>query len=279
MRKLGLTKKRSSRIALYAFVTFFGIIMILPFYYMIVTSLKRLEDVSSIPISLTITNPTLKPYLDLLEGLAYGKFMLNSFIVAAITTLGTLFFCSLAGYAFAKHEFRYKNVLFIFLLSTMLIPGSVLLVPGFLLMRDFGWLNTFLPLIIPGMTGAFGIFLARQFIHEIPNDFIDAARIDGASDFRIYLQIILPLSKPLLATLAILTFLYNWNNFISPLIYIFDESKFTLPLGLSLLQGRYTNTENIQMAGATLAIIPVLVLFFLFQKQIVRSLSSSGLKG
>lgn len=279
MRKLGLTKKRSSRIALYAFVTFFGIIMILPFYYMIVTSLKRLEDVSSIPISLTITNPTLKPYLDLLEGLAYGKFMLNSFIVAAITTLGTLFFCSLAGYAFAKHEFRYKNVLFIFLLSTMLIPGSVLLVPGFLLMRDFGWLNTFLPLIMPGMTGGFGIFLARQFIHEIPNDFIDAARIDGASDFRIYLQIILPLSKPLLATLAILTFLYNWNNFISPLIYIFDESKFTLPLGLSLLQGRYTNTENIQMAGATLAIIPVLVLFFLFQKQIVRSLSSSGLKG
>lgn len=279
MRKLGLTKKRSSRIALYAFVTFFGIIMILPFYYMIVTSLKRLEDVSSIPISLTITNPTLKPYLDLLEGLAYGKFMLNSFIVAATTTLGTLFFCSLAGYAFAKHEFRYKNVFFIFLLSTMLIPGSVLLVPGFLLMRDFGWLNTFLPLIMPGMTGAFGIFLARQFIHEIPNDFIDAARIDGASDFRIYLQIILPLSKPLLATLAILTFLYNWNNFISPLIYIFDESKFTLPLGLSLLQGRYTNTENIQMAGATLAIIPVLVLFFLFQKQIVRSLSSSGLKG
>ncbi|RKY52439.1 MAG: carbohydrate ABC transporter permease [Candidatus Neomarinimicrobiota bacterium] len=279
MRKLGLTKKRSSRIALYAFVTFFGIIMILPFYYMIVTSFKRLEDVSSIPISLTITNPTLKPYLDLLEGLAYGKFMLNSFIVATTTTLGTLFFCSLAGYAFAKHEFRYKNVFFIFLLSTMLIPSSVLLVPGFLLMRDFGWLNTFLPLIMPGMTGAFGIFLARQFIHEIPNDFIDAARIDGASDFRIYLQIILPLSKPLLATLAILTFLYNWNNFISPLIYIFDESKFTLPLGLSLLQGRYTNTENVQMAGATLAIIPVLILFFLFQKQIVRSLSSSGLKG
>jgi len=279
MRKLRLTKKRSSRIALYAFVTFFGIIMILPFYYMIVTSFKRLEDVSSIPISLTITNPTLKPYLDLLEGLAYGKFMFNSFIVAAMTTLGTLFFCSLAGYAFAKHEFRYKNVLFIFLLSTMLIPGSVLLVPGFLLMRDFGWLNTFLPLIMPGMTGAFGIFLARQFINEIPGDFIDAARIDGASDFRIYLQIILPLSKPLLATLAILTFLYNWNNFISPLIYIFDESKFTLPLGLSLLQGRYTNTENVQMAGATLAIIPVLILFFLFQKQIVRSLSSSGLKG
>ena len=271
--------KRLSRISLYLFVSSFGLVMVLPFYYMIITSFKRLEDVSAVPISLTLTEPTLKPYFSLLEGLAYGRFMLNSFLIALITTFGTLFFCTLAGYAFAKHNFKFKDTFFIFLLCTMLIPGSVLLVPGFLLMRDFGWLNTFLPLIMPGMTGAFGIFLARQFIHEIPNDFIDAARIDGAGDFRIYLSIILPLSKPLLATLAILTFLYNWNNFISPLIYIFDEAKFTLPLGLSLLQGRYTNTENVQMAGAALAIIPVLVLFFIFQKQIVKSLSSSGLKG
>jgi multiple sugar transport system permease protein len=205
--------------------------------------------------------------------------MWNSFIIALTTTIGTLFFCTLAGYAFAKHDFKYKNAFFIFLLSTMLIPGAVLLVPGFLLMRDFGWLNTFLPLIMPGMTGAFGIFLARQFIQEIPTDFIDAARIDGASDFRIYWQIIIPLSKPLLATLGILTFLYNWNNFISPLIYIFDESLYTLPLGLSLLQGRFSLIENVQMAGAALAIIPVMILFLLFQKQIVRSLSFSGLKG
>lgn len=281
MKKISLArmKKKSSRFWLYAFVTLFGLIMIMPFYYMVITSFKTLEDVTSVPISLTLKNPTVKPYKDLLDALSYGRFMLNSFIVAITTTVGTLFFCSLAGYAFAKHHFRFKNFFFMFLLSTMLIPGSVLLVPGFLLMRDFGFLNTFLPLILPGLTGAFGIFLSRQFIQEIPDDFIDAARIDGASDFRIFWQIILPLSKPLLATLAILTFLYNWNNFISPLIYIFDESKFTLPLGLSLLQGRYTNWENVQMAGAALAIIPVLILFFIFQKQIVRSLSTSGLKG
>jgi len=272
-------KKKSSRFWLHVFVIFFGIVMVLPFYYMVITSFKTLEEVTKVPISLLLSSPTLKPYTDLLDSLAYGRFMLNSFLVAITTTLGTLFFCSLAGYAFAKHQFRFKNFFFMFLLSTMLIPGSVLLVPGFLLMRDFGWLNTFLPLIVPGLTGAFGIFLARQFIQEIPDDFLDAARIDGANDFRIFWQIILPLSKPLLATLAILTFLYNWNNFISPLIYIFDESKFTLPLGLSLLQGKYTNWENIQMAGAALAIIPVLVIFFLFQKQIVKSLSTSGLKG
>ena len=272
-------KRRTSRFWLYLFVTIGGIAMVLPFYYMIITSFKTLEEVTKVPISLFIDHPTLKPYRDLLEGLAYGRFMLNSLIVAVTTTAGTLFFCTLAGYAFAKHQFRLKNFFFMLLLSTMLIPGSVLLVPGFLLMRDFGWLNSFLPLIVPGLSGAFGIFLSRQFIQEIPDALIDAAKIDGASEFRIYWQIILPLSKPLLATLAILTFLYNWNNFISPLIYIFDESKYTLPLGLSLLQGRYTNWENVQMAGAALAIIPVLVIFFIFQKQIVKSLSSSGLKG
>jgi len=160
----------------------------------------------------------------------------------------------------------------------MLIPGSVLLVPGFLLMRDFGWLDTFWPLIVPNLAGAFNVFLARQFIELIPDDLIDAARIDGCGEWRIYWQVILPLSRPLLATMGILTFLYNWNNFVSPLIFILDEAKFTLPLGLSLLQGQYTQIENIQMAGAALAIIPVLVLFFAFQNQIVKSFSTSGLK-
>ncbi len=253
--------------------------MVTPFYYMVITSFKTLEDVSRVPISLALEAPTIRPYARLLEGLDYGLFMWNSFLIALITTLGTLFFCSLAGYAFAKHQFKLKNFFFYFLLSTMLIPGSVLLVPGFLLMRDLDWLNTFWPLIVPGLSGAFGIFLARQFIEEIPNDLIDAARIDGCSDFRIFWSVILPLSKPLLATLGILTFLYNWNNFISPLIYIFDESLYTLPLGLSLLQGRYSNVENVQMAGAALAIVPVLILFLIFQKQIVKSLSMSGLKG
>lgn len=281
MENLALLKFREklARLVLYLIVILCGLLMVLPFYYMIVTSFKSLEAVTKVPISLTLTEPTLKPYQTLLEGLTYGRFMWNSFVVALATTLGTLFFCTLSGYAFAKHEFPFKNFLYLLLLSTLLIPQSVLLVPGFLLMRDFGWLNTFLPLILPGMTGAFGIFLSRQFIREIPDDLLDAARIDGSGDFRIYWQIILPLSKPLLATLGILTFLYNWNNFISPLIYIFDESKYTLPLGLSLLQGRYTNTENVQMAGAALSIVPVLILFLVFQKQIVKSLSSSGLKG
>jgi len=256
-----------------------GAIMVMPFYFMIVTSLKNMSEVTSVPISLAVKHPTLLPYVDLLRGLPYLRFMLNSLIVSGATTLGTMFFCSLAGYAFAKHDFPGKRQIFMAMLATMMIPGSVLLVPGFLLMRDFGWLNTYLPLIVPAMAGTFGVFLSKQFIQAIPNDLIDAAKIDGCSDFRVYLTVILPLSKPLLATLGILTFLWSWNNFLQPLIYLFDERLFTLPLGISLLQGRYVGNENIQMAAATLAIVPVLVIFFLLQKQIVKSLSTTGLKG
>ena len=276
-----MTLKRWSwgRFGLYMFASLAGLIMVLPFYYMIVTSFKTLEEVSAVPISLGIREPSVNAYRTLLDGLPYGRFVINSLIVSGLTTAGNMLLCALAGFAFAKHEFPYKRFLFSALLSTMLIPGAVLLVPGFLLMRDFGWLDTFLPLIVPNLSTAFGVFLARQFITEIPDELIDAARIDGCSEVQVFWRVVLPLSKPLLATLGILTFLANWNSFMGPLIYIFDERQFTLPLGLSLLQGRYTRTENVQMAGAALAIIPVLILFFALQKRIVRSLASSGLKG
>jgi len=270
---------RRPRIGLYAAVLAGGVVMALPFYYMLITSLKRLEDVSKVPISLGLAHPTLKAYRTLLEGFPYVLFVYNSLIVSVTTTVGSMLLCALAGYAFAKHEFKYKRPLFLLLLSTMLIPHSVLLVPGFLLMRDFGWLNTFWPLIVPNLAGAFGVFLSRQFIREIPDALLDAARIDGCNDWQVFWKVVLPLSKPLLATLGILTFLHNWNSFLGPLIYLLDEKLFTLPLGLSLLQGRYTRAENVQMAGAALAVIPVLLVFLLFQKQIVKSLTTSGLKG
>ncbi|MFB3897092.1 MAG: carbohydrate ABC transporter permease [bacterium] len=273
-------KKRIYRFLLYLGMSVFGIVMVLPFYFMIITSFKKIEDVIAIPISLWFKKvPTIMPYKELLVGMPYLNFMWNSVIVSCSITFGTMFFCSIAGYAFAKHRFPGKEKIFISMLATMMIPGSVLLVPGFLLMRDFGWLNTYLPLIIPALSGTFGVFLAKQFIESIPDDLIDAAKIDGCPDFLIYTWIIVPLSKALLATLAILTFLGSWNSFIGPLIFLLDEERYTLPLGIALLQGRYTGAENIQMAGAALAIIPVLIIFFFFQKQIVKSLSTSGLKG
>jgi multiple sugar transport system permease protein len=274
-----MKRVKTNRIFLYILMTIAGLVMIAPFYFMIVTSLKKLSEVTSLSISLLVKEPTLQAYRDLLQGLPYLQFMGNSLIIAIVTTAGTMFFCTLAGYAFSKHRFPGREKIFAAMLATMMIPGSVLLVPSFLLMRDFGWLNTHLPLIVTGLAGAFGIFLSKQFIDAIPDDLLDAARIDGCSDFRIYWNIILPLSKPLLATLGILTFLWSWNRFLEALIYIFDERLYTLPLGISLLQGRFVFNENIQMAGAALAIIPVLVIFFILQKQIVKSLSTTGLKG
>ena len=160
----------------------------------------------------------------------------------------------------------------------MMIPGAVLLVPSFLLYRDLGWLDTWVPLIVPGLGGAFGVFLARQFIEKIPDSLIESARLEGCGEFGIYSRIVMPISRPLIATLGILTFLGSWNSFLGPLIILLNERLFTLPLVVSMLQGRFPGKDNIQMAGAMISILPVLVLFFFFQKQIVESLASSGLK-
>lgn len=270
--------RKIDRVTMYAFLILGAFLMALPFYYMLVTSFKPNEEVAKATVSLMVDKPTVKPYTDLFDaGLVLGATW-NSTIVAAALLIGNVLFCSMAGYAFAKHRFPGKNLLFIALLSTMMIPGTVLLVPGFLLYRDFGWLDTFAPLIIPGLAGAFGVFLARQFISKIPDSLIESAKIEGCDEARIFRSIILPLSKPALATLAILTFLGSWNSFLGPLIILLDEKKYTLPLVVAMLQGRFPGKDNMQMAGAMISILPVLILFFIFQKQIVESLASSGLK-
>ena len=274
-----MRKTPMARLVLYLSLAVAAAALSLPFYYMIVTSLKPTEEVTSIPVRLTLENPTLRNYRELLGSTSMLRTMWNSFVIAALLTLGNLILCPLAGYSFAKHRFPGKETLFTGLLATMMIPASVLLIPGFLLFRDLGWLNTWAPLIVPGLAGVFGVFLSRQFIAEIPDDLIDAARIDGCNEFQIFRHVTMPLSKALLATLAILTFLGSWNSFIGPLIYLLDEDKFTLPLLMALLQGRFTAKENIQMAGAFLSILPVLLVFMMFQKHIVKSLATSGLKG
>ncbi len=188
---------RGEMIRVYGVLTLSAIVMALPFYYMVITSLKPATEVSQPTVSLIVQHPTLKPYTDLIEGDQVLQATWNSFVIALLTTIGSMLFCTLAGYAFAKHNFPGKNLLFLTLLATMMIPGSVLLVPSFLLMRDFGWLDTWLPLIVPGLAGAFGVFLARQFISKIPNSLIESAKLDGATEPRIFASLILPLAKPL----------------------------------------------------------------------------------
>lgn len=252
--------------------------MVLPFYYMVVTSLKPLSEVSQATPSFVVHEPTLQSYSDLLSSDLVYRSALNSLLVAALQTFGVLFFCTLAGYAFSKHRFPGRDLLFLVLLSTMMIPAAVLLVPSFLLYRDLGWLDTWAPLIIPGLGGAFGVFLARQFFEKVPDSIIESARMEGCNEFMIYWRIVMPISRPLIATLGILTFLGSWNSFLGPLIVLLNERLFTLPLVISMLQGRFPGKDNVQMAGAMISILPVLILFFIFQKQVVESLAGSGLK-
>lgn len=255
-----------------------GLVLATPFYYMVVMSLRPDKELAQTGLNLAVSHPSLQPYSDLFDAGVILQATWNSVVVGLSVTLGTLFFCTLAGYAFEKHRFPGRNALLIVLLSTMMVPGAVLMVPGFLLLRDFGWLDTFLPLVVPGVAGAFGVFLSKQFMASVPDSLLESARLEGAHDFRVYWSIVLPLSKPLLATLGILTFLGSWNSLVGPLIVLLDEKKFTLPLAVAMLQGRFPGKENIQMAGAVVSIVPVLVLFMLFQRQIVASLASSGLK-
>ena len=273
-----MKQRRSERIITYLTLFFGALIMALPFYYMTVTSIKPMSEISQPTLNLLVNHPTLQPYVDLIDGKLVLLATWNSLVTSTLLTGGGMLFCTLAGYAFAKHKFPGKEPIFLCLLATMMIPGAVLLVPSFLLFRDLGWLDTWTPLIIPGLAGAFGVFLARQFIEKLPDSLIECAKLEGFSEWRIYWSLVLPLSKPLLATLGILTFLGSWNSFLGPLIILLDEKKFTLPLVIAMLQGRFPGKDNLQMAGAMVSILPVLALFFIFQKQIVQSLASSGVR-
>ncbi|MDR3690981.1 MAG: carbohydrate ABC transporter permease [Fimbriimonas sp.] len=262
----------------YGLLTAGGLVLAFPFYYMAVTSMKTGKEVNQPIPTFLVRHPSLEAFHDLLKDPLIYHGIFNSVIIAALQTVGTLFFCTLAGYAFAKHRFPGKNLFFLALLATMMIPGAVLMIPGFLLFRDLGWLDTWAPLIVPGLGGAFGVFLARQFIEKIPDSLVESARLEGCSEPRIYSTIIVPLSKPLVATLAILTFLGSWNSLVGPLIILLTESKFTLTLAISMLQGRFPGKDNVQMAGAMISIVPLMIIFFVLQKQVVASLANSGLK-
>jgi ABC-type glycerol-3-phosphate transport system permease component len=208
----------------------------------------------------------------------FGRYYLNSFFVSAILTLTNLFFCSLAGYAFAKGRFQGRNVLFYVLIATMMVPGQVTMIPVYAMMQKMGLLNSLWALILPGITGAYGVFLCTQFIRQLPDSLLEAARLDGCSEFRIYYEVVLPLSKPVLATLGIVTFLGNWNNFIWPLIVLNQEKWKTLPLGLITYRSQYTAEWGNMMAASAISLIPILIVFVLLQKYVITGMAHAGMK-
>ena len=254
--------------------------MFLPFFWMLITSFKEDQQVFSWPPS-WIPNPVVpKNYADAWQVADFGRYFINSGFVAVTITVVSLYLNSLAGYAFAKFRFPGRDMLFLYLLATMMIPIYATMVPIFILLKNIGWLDSYQGLIVPFLATGFGIFFMRQFFHSIPTDLIEAARIDGCGELRIFMRIVLPMSRPPFAALGIFTFMNSWNNFIWPLIVVKSDEMRTIPLAIaSLSQGLYVMSWPILMAGASLAITPVLIVFLFFQKLFIQGIALTGLKG
>jgi len=267
------SKKVLINIVVYTFLTVVALSMAVPYAWMVVTSVKPIEEIQTYPPSFRVENPTIEPYKELFSLLPMWRYIFNSLFVATIVTVCNVFFCSLAGYVFAKHKFPGKDKLFILLLCAIMIPYQVNLIPSYIIIKSLGWLNTFYALIVPNLAMAFGVFLCRQYTLSIPNDLLDAAKIDGCSEFTIYRVVILPLIKPALATLAIFTFLSQWNSFVWPLVVIHTSKMRTIPLVLSVLNSQFGANFAMVMTGAAVTTLPVLIMFLFLQKYIIQGIT------
>lgn len=254
-----------------------GLLMMIPFIWMIGSSFKPENEFTAIPPTIIPHHPTLHNYSDLFIKMNFLIYLQNTLVIVVCSFVG-LFLNAIAGYAFAKFEFPGKNGFFYLILATMMIPGQVTMIPTYLIINKMGLVNTMAGIVLPGLVGAFGIFLFRQFMSTIPTDLMEAARLDGAGELRIFFQLILPVVKPVFAVQGILTFIGAWNSFLWPLIIANDEKLYTLSVGLSLLKGQYGTEFGLQMAGAAFMVVPIIVIFAFFQKHIIEGYTISGMK-
>jgi multiple sugar transport system permease protein len=248
-----------------------------PFLWMVLTSLKPLGESRLFPPTLWPSTVSFDSYISLFQDLDFGTYLANTVVVVLIGFVG-LAFVAMAGYAFAKFRFRGKELMFVLVLATMMIPVQVTMIPTYLILNSVRLTNTLPGIALPTLVSAFNIFLFRQFMATIPDELLEAARLDGASEWRILGSIVLPLSRPILAVLGVLTFISGWNSFLWPLIIANDPQHYTLSVGLSLLNQQLSINPPLQMAGATLMVLPILVVFVLLQRYIVQGFTLSGLK-
>lgn len=265
------------RSILWAVLAVGALIMVFPFVWTVVTSITPGATLTTTP-RLVPENPSLAPYVELFNRVPFAQVILNSVIIAVISTVLQLVTSSMAAYAFARMPFRGRGAVFVLYLATMMIPFQVLIVPLFAEMKTLGLINTYLGAILPTIASAFGVFLLRQAMSTVPYDLDQAATLDGAGHFRIFFQIMLPLVRPALATLAVFAFLNTWNSFLWPLIILRDPLMQTLPVALSSLQGQYSTQWDVLMAGSVISIIPMFALYVFAQKYIVQGVAGTGLK-
>jgi multiple sugar transport system permease protein len=265
----------------YALLIFGAIVMLVPFVWMIDASFMTSSEIQQRPPAWLPSSLQFENYPKLLDVLDFPRLYLNSFIVTGATVVGVLFTSSIAGFAFAKYRFPGRELLFYAILATMMIPFFVTIIPVFYIVRQFGWIDTYQGLIFPSLTSAYGIFLMRQFIFGIPDELIDAARVDGAPEPLIYWRIIVPLTRPALATLGTFIFIGSWNNFLWPLLVINNRDLYTVPLGLNNLRTFAAEARNLNllMAGTVLSVVPTLILFVFLQRYFIQGVALTGLKG
>jgi multiple sugar transport system permease protein len=263
---------------LHIFLAITGLLTLVPFIWMISASFMSDGQSTVYPPSFYPAPFTIIQYNKLFIRLDVAKNLFNSIFVSVSVTFVSLFFNSLAAYAFAKYRFRGRDSLFKLLLSSMIIPAQVTMLPLFLMLKTMGLINTYMAIIIPGMANIFGIFLLRQYMFSIPDSLIEAARMDGATEFQIYRRVILPLCKPILVTLAIFTFLGTWNDFMWPLVALTDSSMYTLPVALANLMGEHAKDPELMMAGSVITILPVIIVFVILQRYYMQGIMLGAIK-
>ncbi|WP_342565969.1 carbohydrate ABC transporter permease [Paenibacillus sp. FSL R7-0345] len=274
---MALRMKRFEKSIMITLLIIGGLLMMVPFIWMIGSSFKPENEFTVIPPSLFPSHPTFDNYRDLFVKMDFLVYLKNTLIIVLCSFAG-LFLNAMAGYAFAKFEFPGRDKFFYIILATMMIPGQVTMIPTYLIINQMGLVNTMAGIVLPGLVGAFAIFLFRQFMTTIPMDLLEAARLDGAGELRIFFQLMVPIVKPVFAVQGILTFIGAWNSFLWPLIIANDERLYTLSVGLSLLKGQYGTAFGLQMAGAAFMVVPIVIIFIFFQKHIIEGYTISGMK-
>ena len=256
------------------------LLMVGPFLWMLLGSLKTQAEFLISPPTFLPKAPSTDNFERLFTQLDFPRFFFNSSLVAIVVTVGNVLFCPMLGYALAKLQWRGKRLVMALVLATLMVPAGITLIPNFVLMANLGLVNTYPGLILPFLVGPFGVFLTRQFMYGIPDELLEAARIDGANEWRIFWQVVIPLTVPVLATLGILTFLGSWNSFIYPLVMAQEPEMYTLPVALATFAtGDHQSDHGMLMAGSVVLVVPVLIIFILFQRWITEGIATTGLKG
>lgn len=266
-------------LAVHAVLICASVVMVLPFIWMVLTAFKSLAEATAIPLQILPARLRWENFTELFESFDFGSMYSNTIVATILRVTAQVSFSAMAGYAFARLRFPGRDIIFAVLLSVMMIPPVLYLIPKFLLMTQLGWVNTLQGYVVPGFTSAFGTFLMRQFFKTLPEELSEAAKIDGCGPMRTFFWIMLPLAKPGLIAFGIFSTLWSWNELLWPLIILNSPEKMTLSVGLATMEGEYVSNYPVMMAGAVLAVVPMIVLFVIFQRQVIEGIATTGSKG